>query len=252
MNVDKQLRLCCIACEISYRELCLLTARSRNIIDLDFLPKGLHDIETPDMLERIQERVDNASSSKIPYDYITLAYGLCNNGTVGLMARSIPLVMPKAHDCITFFLGSRQRYREYFDSHPGTYFRTTGWTERNFAAEEGRIMQKLGLDKTYEEYVKQYGEENASFIMETMGAWQENYERLTYIDMGVAGHLGYDERSREEAGEKQWLFEKVAGDLVLLRKLTEGEWEEESFVIVHPGQKIAATSDDDVIGVVPA
>ena len=53
MNVDKQLRLCCIACEISYRELCLLTARSRNIIDLDFLPKGLHDIETPDMLERI-------------------------------------------------------------------------------------------------------------------------------------------------------------------------------------------------------
>ncbi len=249
MNAERQFRLCCIACEISYRELCLLVAESRNIVDLDFLPKGLHDIETEAMRDRLQEHVDAASSGKVPYDHIVLAYGLCNNGTVGLTARSIPMVIPKAHDCITFFLGSRERYREYFDSHPGTYFRTTGWTERNFAREEGTIMEKLGLGKTYEQYVEQYGEENARFIMETMGKWEENYERLAYIDMGIARHLGYAKQSEEEAQDKSWIFEKLVGDLVLLRQLIEGQWDEEKFIIVKPGEKIVASGDEDIVRV---
>ena len=247
VKIDKQLRLRCIACEISYRELCLLVARSRNIVDLDFLPKGLHDIETEDMLKRLQEKVDEASSSEVGYDYIIMAYGLCNNGTVGLTARKIPIVMPMAHDCITFFLGSKERYREYFDSHPGTYFKTTGWTERNFAAVDGKIMAKLGLDKSYEEYVKQHGEENAKFIMETMGKWVDNYKRLTFIEMAIAQFLGYDKLSEQEAKEKSWAFEKIAGDMSLLRKLVEGEWDEDRFIMLKPGQKVTATGDEDII-----
>ena len=37
-----QLKL--IACEIFYREMCAAVARSPNQVDVEFLPKGLHDI----------------------------------------------------------------------------------------------------------------------------------------------------------------------------------------------------------------
>ena len=40
------------------------------------------------------------------------------------------LVVPRAHDCITLFLGSKERYLDYFQTHPGVYFKTSGWIER--------------------------------------------------------------------------------------------------------------------------
>ena len=33
-----------IACEIAFRELCYAAARSRNLIDIEFLTQGYHDI----------------------------------------------------------------------------------------------------------------------------------------------------------------------------------------------------------------
>ena len=58
------------------------------------------------------------------------ATALCSNGLVGLTARNIPVVVPRAHDCITLFLGSKERYLDYFQSHTGVYFKTSGWIER--------------------------------------------------------------------------------------------------------------------------
>src|SRR5512136_2427621 len=114
------MRLKLISCEIFYRELCASVARSKNQIDIEFLPKGLHDIGQDKMLPRIQAAVDAVDASR--YEGILLGFGLCNNGISGLVARSIPLIVPRAHDCITLFLGSKERYREYFDSNPATYF----------------------------------------------------------------------------------------------------------------------------------
>ena len=37
------MRLKLIACEILHRELCAAVARSVNRVDIEFLPKGLHD-----------------------------------------------------------------------------------------------------------------------------------------------------------------------------------------------------------------
>ena len=64
------------------------------------------------------------------YEAVLFGYGLCSNGLVGLTARNVPLVLPRAHDCITLFLGGKERYLEYFHAHPGVYFKTTGWIER--------------------------------------------------------------------------------------------------------------------------
>lgn len=246
-DVPKRYRL--IACEIAFREFCHLVATARGIVDVDFLPKGLHDLETVEMRTRVQARIDAAEDAE--YDAVLLGYGRCNDGVTGLSARSIPLVVPRAHDCITLFLGGKERYREYFDAHPGTYFHTSGWQERNFAREEGTVMQKLGLDKTYEQYVAEYGEENAQFIMETIGAWEVNYTRLAYIEMGVAEHLDYQKKGREHARQRGWDFDLVEGDLGLMRRLLDGEWDEEDFVIVPPGHQLIAAQDERVLEAAP-
>ena len=48
------MRLRLISCEILYREMCSLIAKSRNQVDFDFLPKGLHDIGANGMRDRLQ------------------------------------------------------------------------------------------------------------------------------------------------------------------------------------------------------
>src|SRR5271169_4196374 len=117
------MRLKLISCEVFTRELCDTAARSVHQVDLAFLPKGLHDIGCAGMLSRLQAAVDAVEAPQ--YDAILLGYGLCNNGIAGLTARTLPIVVPRAHDCMTLFFGSRDRYEDYFRKNPGTYFLTT-------------------------------------------------------------------------------------------------------------------------------
>ena len=114
------MRLRLIACEVFTRELCAAISASPHEIDVEFLPKGLHSRPAADMQAAIQQRIDCHDGP--PYDAIILGFGLCNHGTQGLGTQHIPLVMAKAHDCITLFMGSRQRYDKYFKDHPGSYF----------------------------------------------------------------------------------------------------------------------------------
>src|SRR6056297_1852829 len=99
-----------ISCEIFYREMCAAVARSPHRIDIEFLPKGLHDLPPGEMPARVQAAIDAVPAEE--YDAILLGFALCNNGLAGITARECPLILPRAHDCITLFLGSRTRYRE--------------------------------------------------------------------------------------------------------------------------------------------
>ncbi len=238
------MRIKVIACGVLFREVSLLAAKSRNVIDTSFMPAGMHGIETTEMTRRLQREVDAADPKT--FDGVCLAYGLCNNGTEGLQARDIPLVIPRAHDCITVFLGSKERYREEFDRCPGTYYRTTGWIERDFTAIDGRMSERLGLDRPREELVEKYGEELADYIIEQTSGWKRSYSRLAFLDMGIADFQDYERDAEQEASEKGWRFEKLGGDLSLLRKLIEGQWDPEEFVVLQPGERLAASHDERI------
>jgi hypothetical protein len=239
-----KLKLLC--CEVFFREVCLLAANSPHTIDLAFLPKGLHDLGVERMVPRLQEQIDALSDGG--YAAIVLVYGLCNNGIVGLQARDTRLVVARAHDCITLFMGDRKRYLDYFHAHPGTYYRTTGWLEHadSTGAGEETVSQKLGMAMRYEELVSKYGEDNARYIQETLGDWTQNYDRLTYIRMGLDCEAPFRDLARREAAERGWTFDEVEGSMALLRKAIHGEWDED-FLVLEPGQAIAATHDDRII-----
>ncbi|MFP4106615.1 MAG: DUF1638 domain-containing protein [Phycisphaerae bacterium] len=243
-----------IGCEIIYREACHLAARCGHRVDVQFLPKGLHDLETRDMLSRIQQTVDQVEPDQA--DAILLGYARCNDGLVGLEARSVPLVIPRAHDCITLFFGSRDRYMKWFQEHPGTYYMTTGWAERENDAigseqpafGQTGVMKHLGLTESYADMVARYGKNNADYILSTLGDWRKNYTDLLYLEMGVCDESPFIDAARAEARENGWTFRKAPGDLSLLERLFGGEWDED-FVIIPPGGKLVARNDNDVLDV---
>jgi hypothetical protein len=240
------LRLKLISCEILYREMCALIARSRNQVDSEFLPKGLHDIGSTKMRERLQQAVDATDPEH--YDGILLGYALCGNGLAGVEARKIPLVLPRAHDCIALFMGSKERYLEYFTANSGVYFRTTGWLERAEKLDQLSIQTQNFMGADYQKLVEKYGEDNAKYLYEELGQYLNNYRRLTFIEMGIEPDDSFENRSREEAATRGWEFDKIAGDLVLLRDLVDGRWDDERFLVVRPGQRIVARYDSTVIG----
>jgi hypothetical protein len=239
-----------IGCEIIYREACRLAAETPCRVDLQFLRKGLHDMKRADMQRQLQEAVD-AVPADAGYQAIVLGYARCNDGLVGLTARGIPLVIPRAHDCITFFFGGRAAYQEYFDANPGTYFHTTGWCERDDSTvpgSQGGVMAQLGLAETYEQMVEKYGQDNADFIRETLGDGLQNYKRACYIEMGVCDETAFALASEAEAQSRGWQFERRTGDWSLLRRLFHAQWDEQDFLIVPPGKSIVARNDGDVLG----
>jgi hypothetical protein len=233
------MRLKLIGCEVLYREACAAVARSVNQVDAEFLPKGLHDLGSARMRARIQEAVDGASGG--PYEAVLLGYALCGNGLVGIEARSVPLVIPRAHDCITLFLGSRERYREYLDQHAGVYFQTSGWIER---------CQDSGtqLSTDFNELAERYGEEDARYIHQEL---TKHYRQFTFIEMGVEPDGRFEEQTRREAAARGWEFEKVQGDMSLIRTLVDGPWDGDRFLTVPPGSHIVVTHDERFLGARP-
>ena len=179
------LRIKVISCDVFRREIYALAAHSPHTIDVDFLTKCLHDIGSGPMRDRLQEAVDQTPEG---YDAILLAYGLCNNGLVGVTARSAPLVLPRSHDCIGIFMGSRHKYSDYFYANPGVYFQTTGWIERGEAG--GDLIQisishQNGMDMQYNDLVAKYGEDNAQYLYETLCHHTRNYRQLAFIEMDL-------------------------------------------------------------------
>jgi hypothetical protein len=241
-----RVKIKCIACEVLARPIYLCAARSAHIIDIELVKKGLH--EQPILLRaHLQKSIDAADTSG--YQAILLGYGLCGLATSGLQARSIPLIIPRAHDCITLFLGSRQRYMEQFEKEPGTYWYAQDYIERSENTHTSLSMgsgSDIDMQSVYEEYVQKYGTDNADYLMEVMGAWKQHYHRAAFIDMGVSDGSQVESTAQDEAARRGWNFERLAGDLVLIRRLLDGDWHDD-FLEVPPGQQVRMVNDENIL-----
>ena len=248
------MRLLCIGCEVLARPLYLCAAHSPHIVDIRLFRRALHN-DPADLFARLQTEIDSTARVEgLQYDAIVMAYGLCGTATAGLTARGIPLVFPRAHDCITLFLGSRERYQEHFEEFPGTYWYALDYLERDDGAGGALSLgsgSETDLAAVYDEYVRRFGKDNADYLMEVMGAWQEHYQRAALIDMGVGDIAKAEERAKVDASRRGWTFDRVAGDVILIHRLLAGDWADD-FVIVQPGEQIAMTYDGTVMGCTPS
>jgi Protein of unknown function (DUF1638) len=242
------MRLKLIACEIFYRELCAAVAQSINQIDVEFLPKGLHDIGQAGMNSRLKEVL--AAVDESMYEAVLLGYALCSNGLLGLAAGTIPLIVPRAHDCITLFMGGKERYLDYFQKNPGTYFKTSGWIERGQGlaqAGQDTIQHQAGMTHSYEELVAKYGEDNARFLYDQLCNMTRNYGKIAFIEMGVEPDDRFEKQARADAAALGWKYEKLPGDMSLIQDLLDGRWDNDRFLTVPPGYCIAPSYNEQII-----
>lgn len=246
------MRLVMIACEVMHREISYCVSQSKSIVDVRFLKKGLHDVGQKGVSQSLQEEIDGIPAGE--YDAVLLGYGLCNMGIRRLVCNSLPLVLPRAHDCITMLLGSKEKYQASFDEEPGTFYRSTGWIERDSpqTGADGKplsVMTQLGFNQSYEDLLEKYGEDNARYLMETMDEWgtATNYKRLAYIDMGIGEFPSQERQAKAEAEEKGWRYERMQGDVGLLQSLVDGDWDPDKFLVVEPGKTIMPTYQEDIV-----
>lgn len=240
-----------IYCEVLHRELCAVAAATPHLVDLECVPQGLHNEPVKRMLPELQRRLDGAPDG---YDAVLLGYGLCNNGVAGLRSAKHPLVIPRVHDCISCFLGSRRRYQEQFTAHPGTYYLTGDWIERVRKADDaGPGLETAGPGTAretaiYADYARRFGEEEAKYLMETLHGWAKHYERMAFINLGLGDVGRWREFARAEARRRGLAFEELEGDLRMLRALVNGPpWDEEEFLVARPGEALKPSYDERVL-----
>lgn len=226
-----------IGCAILERELKHLIATANQSTELILLEQGLH--ESPSTLRsRLQAEIDLHDGQ---YDRIMIAYGLCSNGLEGIRAGVTPLLVPKAHDCITLLLGSRERYRQYFDDNAGTYWYSVGWLETGSQPGPDFIESK----KT--RYASEYDEETTDFLIEEEKKWIERYRSACFIRHGLvdeSAHLDFTQKTADALG---WQMDVVDGDLTLLADLVSGRDDESRFLLVPPGRQITASFREDIV-----
>jgi hypothetical protein len=252
-----RLHLRVIACEILARPLYRAASESPHVVDVGFLRRGLHD--TPALLrERLQAEIEAAASADPGYDAVVLVYGLCGTATAGIRASRLPLVVPRAHDCLTLLLGSRARYEAEFSAHPGTYWYSSDSVERSakpFSDSDGPSGIGSGGSQTdaeaYADYVARFGQDSADYLVEVLGGWRSAYDRAGYIDTGLGPRAEAEALVRAESERAGWGFEGMAADLGLFRRLLEGDWADD-FLVLQPGQRLEMSYDSSVVRAEPA
>jgi hypothetical protein len=218
------------------------------LIDIDLVSMGQH-IKPGELNKTLQARIDSAGVGK--YDAILMCYGLCGKSTAGLLARDIPIIIPRAHDCITLCLGSKEKYREQQRSCPGTIWYTKDYMERLQNATEspgmGADTATLYDEKEYEAMVKRMGKERADRIIASMSDMTKHYERIVFIEHGIVKDKKAEEFARNEALKKGWSFEKIKGDIRLIKGLMDGKWPDADYLYLKPGQRITTGFGDMIL-----
>jgi hypothetical protein len=244
-----RLRLHVIACPVFQRELEALAAEVGTSVTTQHLEMGLHEGSADNLRAALQAALDQVTPARC--DAIAVAYGLCNRGIVGLQARALPVVIPRAHDCIGMLLGSTQCYLAQLDSQPGTYFQSVGWLENlppNGEVRRQNIAFGPGSTITREELAQKYGEENADYLLEQFTNFTKHYQRLAFISTPVPKVAHWERAAREIARTRGWVFERLPGDLGWLRRLVNAEWNEREFLTLKPGERVALRHDAQLIG----
>jgi Protein of unknown function (DUF1638) len=239
-----------LACEALTRSVYSLAAKTPHTVSVHLFNQGLHN-RPKNLRTVLQEQIDAISPGAC--DAILLVYGMCGLSTVGLASIHTQLVIPRAHDCITLYLGSRERYKEEFERHPGTYWYSTDYMER---AEAGTsvALGAAGIEETeaqFEKYVEKYGREKAEILVEELRKWSQHYTRAVFIDTGQGDSQLYADMAKAKAEQEGWVYERKSGDRRLLEMLLSGQWPEEDFLVVAPGYKIVQSYGDDIVRSLP-
>lgn len=120
------------------------------------------------------------------------------------------------------------------------------WGSTGYCRKEGDYLRTsdtgslIGYDRTYGEYVEKYGEENARYIWESIHPDHGN-DTVIYINNPETFDEDIYNEFVKEAGEDSRVILET-GNLGLLEKFINGDWNEE-FLVIPSGKAITAVYD---------
>jgi len=243
-------RLTVIACASLRPELEMLAGQASCTVRLRCLDMGLHQRSAEVLHAALQTAIDASTEDEA----VALGYGLCNRGVVGLRSRTVPVVVPRAHDCLGLLLGSSARYLSELESAPGTYFQSAGWLEQTPV--DGSIRQPdftfgPNSNVTRAALVERYGEDNADYLLGAFDGFIRDYQRIAYIATPAPQAAFWEAAAQNLATRRHWRFERLDGDLGWLKRLLSGDWNEGEFVVLAPGERLVLTHDERLMAGVP-
>ena len=238
-----------ICCDVFARIACELVSKSPHIVDLEFVPMLAH-VEPAKLKELIQDKIDGSiNGTERKYDAIILGFGLCGNAVIGLTC-PIPMVIPRAHDCCTIHLGSKEGFIKAFGGILSARWCSTGYFERARLLVSGfSDLEQLANYKTsaeYMGYLDKYDEETADYLWETLHPKMETNESV-YIKIDEFEYSNSLEMYKSDMEDAGVTLKIVDGDISFLKSLVDGEWDDERFLVVPPGKKIAGVYDMDQV-----
>lgn len=243
-----------IACGVFERELDQLCSEAPERFQVVMMDAGLH-ARPKELKARLQAGIDETDACV--FDRIVVLYGLCGRGAIGILARDIPLVFPRIHDCIALFLGSADEYWRQFRACPATFYMTPGWFEKKAHPDGYKITRMQNKwtpegDPQYGEWSEHYGPENATFIVEFFQSWRKNYQRIALINNGLGDVDRYRQYVQALAEVSGWRFEELPGEMEFMDVLVHGGYDEKRFLVVPPHHMVIATNDTRIFTSVPA
>lgn len=236
-------RLALLACRVFEQEIALHARGAMHIAEVRFFEIGLHD--RPDQLRvTLQENLD-AVTARTDIEAVVLAYGLCGRGTAGLRPLRHKLVIPRAHDCITVFMGSKEAYAEHQRRCPTCYYYTPGWNRAR------RVPGPERLEAMRVELAAKFEPDDVEFLVETEREQLALHDTATYLELGTADAEVEAAYARKCADWLGWKFEHRHSDPTLLRDLLWGNWDAERFQIIEPGMQLGHAPDEAIMRAEP-
>jgi hypothetical protein len=228
-----------LACSVFEREIALLAGGARHIAEMRFFEMGLHD--RPDQLRAILQENLDFLDARADIEAVVLAYGLCGRGTAGLRPTRHKLVIPRAHDCVTVFMGSKEAYAEHHRQCPSCYYYTPGWNRGR------RVPGPERLESLRAALAAKFDAEEIEFLVEAERAQWACHDTATYLDLGTDDAAAEAEYARACARWLGWKFEHLRGDPTLLKDLLWGNWDAARFQIVQPGRQLGHAPDESIL-----
>lgn len=226
-----------IGCSVFKNKLEEILKENSLKVDVELINMKNH-LDPEKLKEKIRDEIIKTENMG-KYKKIILLFGLCGNSTAGLSS-TLPLVIPKVHDCCSIFLGSSKKFYELFETKLSSEWYTSDYLEEieKIKKDDPNFHMSYTTLKL-EELIKKYGEDNGAYLYETFSVMEKE---TIFIKTSNKN----DEENIKKLKSIYSSLEIMEGDSKLLNDIIIGTYNDE-ILYLNSGEKICCTYDINVI-----